>query len=1588
MKHLFARTPDATQRLRRLFGLFILLLGALQARAQQRQVPLFVENAEAQTAAAASPLRTALRQARPLMLNVPALAATLASAPAETLAGATPVQLTLPLPDGRSARFAVVEASVMEPGLAAQFPTINTYRGWGLDDPTATVRLDLTPLGFHAQILTPGQSPVYIDPLSLTDTRHYLSFYRRDMNPGALGSRPACGVSDDMVRPRAGGPLRRPAMPQGVGATLRTYRLAVAATGEYTAAKGGTVAAGQAGIVTTVNRVVGVYETELAVRMVLVNGNSSLVYTDAATDPYTPNDQQALLRQNQATVDAVIGNANYDIGHVFTTSGGGLAFVGIVCEANFTIDGQTYGKAGGETGLPNPSGDAFAIDYVAHEMGHQFGANHTFNSGGTTNCSDDATTGTRNADTAYEPGSGSTIMAYAGVCAPDNIQNNSDPYFHVVSFEEIQAYLAFTSCASTAATGNTPPVVSALPPSKVLPIGTPFKLTATATDANGDALTYSWEEYDLGPAGSPIAPQVANQTNPLFRSFPPSSSPTRYFPRLSDVVANTSNVGERLPIVSRALSFRVTVRDQHNGSQGVVGGIRSSSVVALSSNSAAGPFLVTAPNTALTWTGNSTQTVTWSVAGTSANGVNCATVNIRLSTDGGFTYPTLLLAGTANDGAAPVAVPNVATTQARVLVEAADNYFFDISNTNFTITPAACTAPTSLSVGSITATTATVSFTASGSATDYTVTTTPASTSQTVATSPASLGGLTPGTAYTVNIVSNCSGGATSTAATASFTTAAATTTTTLTSSVNPSTFGQSVTLTATLSPTAATGSVTFFDGSTSLGTSTLSAGVATLSTSALAVGSHSLTAVYGGSASYAGSTSAALTQTVNPAPPVITGLNPTSGPVGTAVVISGSNLTGVTGISFNGTAATFTTNSATAVTATVPAGATTGAVTVTTAGGTSNGLSFTVTPGDLTVTNNVITPASTYRNVTITGTGRLLLNGPLTVTGTLLVQNGGQFITNCYATSGSGSLVLEAGASLSICDPAGLSASGAIQLSGTRSFSTDANYLYNGTAAQVTGAGLPATVRNLTLNNPAGVTLSADVSIREALAPAAGTFSTAGRVLTLLSTATSTAYVAYTRPTAGSISGPVTVQRYVDGSLNAGPGYRHFSAPVTNTSFADLAAGGFVPVVNPVYNSTAQPGLTTPYPTVFGYNQSRVATATNDLSGFDKGWFSPAAPTDNMSSGQGYTVHAPAGITVDFVGTPAQTDLSKSGLGRGPDPDAGWHLLGNPYPAPLHWDSLRTHGGLTGLDNALYVFKSSGEYAGSYASYVNGVGTNNGGPVLPLGQGFFVRTTTVGSSGQLTFHNTDRLNTSLAPAFQRGAPDTRPLLRLALSGPASAGTDETVVYFEDGATASGPDDAFDAPKLANPGARLSLASQLVANEPLAINGLPLTGAPLASIPLMLRVPATGPYHFDVRELRGFPANAPATLLDHATGTRTDLRLTPAYAFSTAQAGALNGRFELLLGRPGSLTATAGASALQVSVWPNPAAHKATLHVQLAQAASATVTLRDVLGRELLQQRFSGTGTELSTTRLAAGTYLLTVQVPGQAPATRRVVVE
>jgi len=602
---------------------------------------------------------------RTIELTLHAFEAALAKAPAEKSAVGG-VLISLPMPDGSFQQFLVETSPIMAPTLAQMHPDITTYLAVADDDAAMTARIDLTPTGFHAIIFT-RDGTAYIDPYQTGSRREYISYYKRDLKNRREPF--YCGVTGELMDASHRPQDHELAAP--VGNILYTYRLAVAATGEYTVFHGGTVEAGLAAIVTTINRVTGIYERELSTRLLLVADNDSIVYTNSATDPYTNGDAFALLSQNQANLDSVIGSANYDIGHVFSTGGGGLASLAVLCNSSF--------KAQGETGLSQPVGDAFSVDFVAHEIGHQFGGNHTFN-GSTGSCAG----GNRNAPTAYEPGSGSTIQAYAGICGTENLQLHSDDYFHTVSFDEMVSHITGAgNCAAQSNTGNTIPTIDA-GAGFTVPISTPLLLLAdNAIDPdNGQVLTYSWEQFDLGSAGPP---NTDNGNRPIFRSFLPHTTPVRYLPRMSDILANTSTLGESLPTTNRDLTFRLTVRDNSLGG----GGVDNSTVVHQATTSS-GPFEITSQNTSAIWPGGTQQTVNWDVANTTSAPVSCAAVSIFFS-DSGFPdfTGTSLITGTPNDGSEIITVPISSTSTGRVMVKCDSNIFFDINDAAITITAGA-----------------------------------------------------------------------------------------------------------------------------------------------------------------------------------------------------------------------------------------------------------------------------------------------------------------------------------------------------------------------------------------------------------------------------------------------------------------------------------------------------------------------------------------------------------------------------------------------------------------------------------------------------------------------------------------------------------------------------------------------------------------------------------------------------------------------------------------------------------------------------------------------------------------------------------
>ncbi|MEL7531867.1 MAG: reprolysin-like metallopeptidase [Bacteroidota bacterium] len=591
-----------------------------------------------------------------LALDLPTVRQALQQAPHESSMSLSQSNfvIALPMADGQTQDFRLLEYDAMEAGLAAKFPTFHTYYGEAVHDPYLRVRVDITAKGLRVMGTSPdGQW--FVDPYAQGNTEFYIAYAKADYPAPSDWS---CDFEESFVRPadhdhsthsRAG------------DCQLRVYRLAMAARGEYTTYHGGVIGT-IAEFVNVLNRLNEMYERDLSVRLQLIANNDLIIYPNASTDPYSGG-TGANLGQNQNNLDAVIGAANYDVGHVVGSGGGG----GVATYASICVNGL---KARGATSLGNPTGDPFVIDYVAHELGHQFGGSHTQNN----NCN-------RVNAAAYEPGSAATIMGYAGICSP-NVQNNSDAMFHSYSMFEMQQTI-LGSCGVIVASGNTAPTIDA-GADYIIPHSTPFVLTAEANDLNDDPLTYSWEQYDNEIATMP--PSANSTVGPAFRTYLPTPNPSRTFPQLLTIVNNLTPTWERLSAVARNYNFRATVRDNAAGR-----GCTAEDDMVLSVHGTAGPFVVTSPNTPGIWPAGSIQPVSWNVANTDLAPINCQLVDIYLSTDGGFTYPVLLASQVLNDGSTQVQVPNLPGTTNRVRVQAHDNIFFDISNQNFTIT--AATAP-------------------------------------------------------------------------------------------------------------------------------------------------------------------------------------------------------------------------------------------------------------------------------------------------------------------------------------------------------------------------------------------------------------------------------------------------------------------------------------------------------------------------------------------------------------------------------------------------------------------------------------------------------------------------------------------------------------------------------------------------------------------------------------------------------------------------------------------------------------------------------------------------------------------------------
>ena len=691
------------------------------------------------------------------------------------------VVISLPTADGQIEQFEVFEASNFEPALQDRFPEIRAFSGRGITDKSASLKLSISPQGIQSMVFRADNENEFIEPYSLD--HNVYAVFKSERKSGMMPW--SCSTVDQGMVSDINTQINNTGITARSTGDLKTLRLAQSVTAEYSNYFGATSASQVglvlAGINNTLTRCNGVYEKDLAVHLNLIANTTAVIYYTASTDPYdagTTGSGGTWNAQLQSTLTSVIGEANYDIGHLFGASGGGgnAGCIGCIC---------TNGSKGSGFTSPGdgiPQGDNFDIDYVVHEVGHQMGGNHTFSQ---------SLEGT---GVNKEVGSGITIMGYAGITSQD-VAPHSIPVFHQASIAQIQANLATKTCAVTTSLAgtNATPVVAAVS-NYTIPKSTPFALTGSATDANAsDVLTYSWEQNDNSTVtGTSSVASATKASGPNWISFNPTTSPTRYFPKLATILAGALISGpltggdagantEALSSVARTLNFRLTVRDNapYSSTAPVSVGQTAFKDMVVTVSTASGPFAVTAPNTAVTFAGGSTQTITWSVASSNLAPVLCANVKISLSTDGGLTFPTVLIASTANDGTEALVIPAMPSTTARIKVEAVGNIFFDISNTNFTINgTVACGNATGLTSTAIADNTATISWTAVANAISYAVdyklnssaTWTSFATAQAAVT--ANLTGLTQGSLYDWRVIATCAAGS-GTAVAAQFTTTA-----------------------------------------------------------------------------------------------------------------------------------------------------------------------------------------------------------------------------------------------------------------------------------------------------------------------------------------------------------------------------------------------------------------------------------------------------------------------------------------------------------------------------------------------------------------------------------------------------------------------------------------------------------------------------------------------------------------------------------------------------------------------------------------------------------------------------------------------
>jgi hypothetical protein len=573
-------------------------------------------------------------------------------------------EITVPLPNGLSISVKLSPSPILSDDLAKQYPNFMTYQAEQVDHPNNFGRFSISHLGLFGFFRYNNQW-MLLSPRYQNEAVEYISYWYKE---APTTSETAALTADFLLAEEQ---LNEPELAQKLvssGDSIRTYTLAISTTGEYSQKLGGTTENVVAELMNLVNRINQVFLVDLSLQFELVD-NQAIIFFDATNDPYTNSDTATDIEINQGIVDQAIGSQNYDIGHVLGTNGGGLAYVGVVCDNRY--------KAQGYTGLNNPLGERFYIDLVAHEFGHQLGAGHTFNATNSSSCNE----GQRATNSAYEPGSGSTIMSYAGICGAQNLQDDSDPYYHSISIQNIRNYVDSSSgqhCGVETEINNAIPQIQLTKNAYTIPAATPFVLSGSATDANNDLLTYTWEQFDnggtLGATNSLAELNSDNGSNPLFRSFSPVNKSQRYFPQLKDVLAGQTTLGETYATTNRDMRFRLTARDNK-------GGVNQQDVVITVTNSSQ-TFSIDTPNE---WQALFEQTVTWNMGDTLTAPFNCDNVDISLIADVNNPIETTVLTKTPNDGQQNIRAPKITSAAARLVLRCSDNVFYAVSEEAFAI---------------------------------------------------------------------------------------------------------------------------------------------------------------------------------------------------------------------------------------------------------------------------------------------------------------------------------------------------------------------------------------------------------------------------------------------------------------------------------------------------------------------------------------------------------------------------------------------------------------------------------------------------------------------------------------------------------------------------------------------------------------------------------------------------------------------------------------------------------------------------------------------------------------------------------------